>query len=247
MSLVLTAKQIGERALRAIGAFPVTDSAPDGEQLAEAMRWLDLILAQEAGTGVIFSLIPATLTIAISNGTQTYDLSVALGADLPPDKIQFPVRAWLEDSSGERQELEIVGRAKFEDVADPDETGRPCMVYIEQLTAIPHLSIYPTPATTDTETYSILLDVQTYAPNVAPTGVSGSQASGTALTNFRQAWQRWMIAQLAHDLGSGPIYKIGEASLNRFGKMAAEARASLLAFENREHTTEAPVCEPHGM
>jgi hypothetical protein len=247
MSQILTAKQVCERALRAIGAFPITESAADGEQLREAMSWLDLILAQEAGTNELFNLIPATLTVPITNGTQVYPLAQTLSATLPVDDIQFPVRAWLQDSEGHREPIEIVAHQKFMTVEDPAETGPPRMIYIDHLAKTPTLSIFPVPDLTDPNTWSILLDVQTYAPNVAPSGVTGAQPSGSVVHNFRQAWQRWMVAQLSHDLGSGPIFKLPEASLNRFGKIAVDARTQLLAFENRSHDTEPPICEPHGM
>ena len=119
------------------------------------------------------------------------------------------------------------------------------MIYIDRLPD-PTLSIYPTPAVTDTETYTILIDLQTYAPNVAPGGVTGTQPSGSVLTKFRQAWQRHLVCQLAHDLGAGPIFKIAESSLNRFGKMASTAKAQLEAFENPEHDDLPLVGEPWG-
>lgn len=43
MSRTMSAKDICSAALRAIGHFPVTEGAPDGEQLREAMSWLDRI------------------------------------------------------------------------------------------------------------------------------------------------------------------------------------------------------------
>ena len=97
MSQVLTAKEICERALRAIGAFPVTDSAADGEQLREAMSWLDLYMGEFAGGNEIFFLVQQQLPIVITNGTGTYDLDDALGANLPIDGTQFPIEAWLLD------------------------------------------------------------------------------------------------------------------------------------------------------
>lgn len=247
MSQVLTAKQVCERSLRAIGAFPITESAADGEQLREAMSWLDLILSQEAGTNELFNLIPDSLTVPITNGTQVYPLGQTLAATLPVDNIQFPVRAWLQDGDGHREPIEIVGHQRFMTVEQPAETGPPRMVYIDHLAQTPTLSIFPVPATTDPNTWEIILDVQTYAPNVAPAGVTGAQPSGSVVHKFRQAWQRWMVSQLSHDLGSGPIFKLPESSLNRFGKMATDARMQLLAFENREKTTEPPICEPYGM
>jgi hypothetical protein len=66
------------------------------------MTWLDLIMAQQAGSTRMFNLIPDTLSITLTNGTTEYDLNTALGADLPLDRVQFPVEAWLEDDAGNR-------------------------------------------------------------------------------------------------------------------------------------------------
>jgi hypothetical protein len=244
MTQVLTASQICERALRAIGAFPITESAADGEQLREAMSWLDLYMGQFAGANEIFFLVQQQLPIIITNGTGNYKLDNALGANLPIDGTQFPIEAYLKYSSGRRHPLHIATRSEFNSTHNPTETGPPRMIYIDRLPD-PSLNIWPTPDAADTETYTILIDLQTYAPNVAPAGVTGTQPSGSVLTKFRQAWQRHLVCQLAHDLGSGPITKIGEASLNRFGKMASDAKAQLDAFENREHDDAPPICDAY--
>lgn len=246
MSRVLTAKEVCERALRAIGEFPITESAADGEQLREAMLWLDLIMGEFAGTTRVFFFVPDTIALSIVNGTTRYDLRASLGADMPVDRIQFPVNAWLEDEAGNRTPLEIAPRDKFDDVSKAADTGPPCMIHIDRLPA-PTLRIYPTPAATDTKTWTVKLDVQTYAPNVAPTGVTGTQLSPSALTGFRQAWQRWLVLQLSFDLGSGAVRKIAKSSLDNFKTEATAAKTALLAFENREHDTTPPVTEPWGM
>ena len=331
MSQVLSAKQTCERALRAIGNFPIADSSADGASLREAMIWLDLILAENAGTNKLLFLIPSPdlVSFTVANGVGTYDLLDALGADAPVDGVQFPVSAHIVTPSGpsvvnfggaipgaiavgqavadlstpanvpnpttvqainasaqqitlsgpstvlagetlqfssspatnvvslgtiggtgmvagtstfHRREVRIVTRDVFMAARDPNENGHPRMVYIDRLPDS-QLYFHPFPAATDPGLYVLQLDVQTYAPNVAPAGVSGKRTQGETLTNFRQAWQRYLVAQLSHDLGAGPIFKIGEASLNRFGKMAAEAKERLEAFENREHDDLAPICE----
>lgn len=246
MSRVLPAKDICERALRAIGSFPVTEGAADGEQLREAMTWLDLLLAQVVGTTRMFSRVDATLDMAITNGTSSYDLYATLGADLPTDRIQYVVDAWLEDGDGNRSPIEIVNRFKFEDVCQPDETGIPAWIYFDGQQN-PTLQIKPKPASTDTTEWTLKLVVQRYAPNVAPGGVTGTQPSASVLHGMGQAWQRHLVFQLAHDLGSGPITKIGESSLTRFKNLADEAKGALLAFENREHETTEPTVEAWGM
>lgn len=247
MSNVLTAKDVCSEALGAIGAFPVTESAPDGEQLRRAMTWLDMILAEIVGTERVFSRISATLSMAVTNGTQSYNLYQALGDSLPTDRVQFVKEAYLEDGDGNRTPLDIVTRKTFEDVGKLDQTGVPSCIYIDRHPSAPTLKIYPTPDADDTAEYTIKLVVQQFAPNVAPGGVTGTQPSGTIQHGLGQAWQRFLVCQLAHDLGSGPITKIGEMALNRLGRMAGEAKSRLLAFENREHDDEAPVCEAWGM
>jgi len=247
MSRLRTAKEICEEALGAIGAFPVTDSAADPEALRRAINWLDIIMAERAGVGRLFSLIPATLPIPLTNGTTQYNLNTALGADLPLDHVQFPVKAWLEDAAENRTPIEIVTRDKFENVYKENDTGAPVMIHIDRLSATPILRIYPTPASDDPTAWTLKLVVQTYAPNVSPGGVTGMQPSASILTKFSQAWQRWLIFQLASDLGSGPIHKLPQASINNFESKAKASLALLLAFENREHDDEIPVCQAHGM
>lgn len=243
MSKVLTASQICSLALRKIGEFPVTESAPDGEKLREAMSWLDLIMAETAGVDRIWSLVTATLPIPITNGTQKYDLQNSLGASLPIDRVQFPVGAWLEDQAGNRTPLDIVTLDAFECEPKMAQTGVPCRLHIDRLPT-PTLRIFPTPDVADTNTYTIMLSVQTYAPNVAPGGVTGTQPSASILTGFRQAWMRWLTIQLAVDIGSGPVQKLPETTLAPWRAEALASKTRLLAFENREHETSPPVCEP---
>lgn len=244
MSRQRTAKEICERALRAIGAFPVTESAADGEQLREAMDWLDIIMAERAGVETLFSLIPSTLPVPLTNGTSSYSLNTALGADLPLDRVQFPVEAWLEDAAGNRSPIEIVTKEKFETVCNAADVGQPRMIHIDRMATTPTLRTYPTRAATDTTSADTLkLVVQTYAPNVSPGGVTGTQPSASILTKFSQAWQRWLIFTLASDLGSGPIHKLPAVSLKNFNDKAAISLLALQAFENREHETTPPVTQ----
>lgn len=246
MSRVLSAVEIATEALGAIGAFPVTETAPDGVQLRKAMTWLDLIMAETSGTERLFSrMTPTTLPLLLTNGTQTYNLYSALGASLPTDRIQYVMDAWVDDGSSNRFEIEIVTREKFEDVAKPATSGPPRWIYIDR-TGDPTLHIFPTPATTDPTVWTLKLVCQTYAPNVAPGGVTGLLPLASVLHDFGQAWQRWLILQLAHDLGAGPIWKLPEQSLTRFGAMAAAAKLRLLAFENRQHENTPPIGEAPG-
>jgi hypothetical protein len=242
MSQIMTAKQVVEMALGAGGAFPTTDNAAAPEHMRRGMTFLDLLMGQNAGTGKLFFLVPSPETVffTIVNGTGSYDLIGALGANAPSNGVQFPIAAYLQYPSGDRRPLPIVTRDQFMSARNPAETGPPRMVYIDRLPDS-QLYIHPIPPTTDPNSYVVILDVQTYAPNVAPAGVTGTQAQSSLLTQFRQAWNRYLVFQLAHDLFSGPIFKISETSLNRFGKIAAEAKAELLEYENQEHDDTPPI------
>lgn len=245
MSRVLTAKEICERALRVINEFPVSESAAEGEPLREAMYWLDLLLAETVGTEFVFSRQTETLTMDITNGTQSYDFFTTLGDELPEDRIQYITDAYVEDEDGNRTPVEIVNQKKFEDVSRTDETGRPCWLFIDQVAA-PTLRIFPTPHEDDETEYSLKLICQQYAPNVSPAGVTGTQPSGSVLHDMGQAWQRWLVWQLSHDLGCGPIVKLPDASLQRLERNAAMSKQRLLAYENRTHETTPPIGEAWG-
>jgi hypothetical protein len=147
-------------------------------------------------------------------------------------------------SNVHREPIEIVTRDTFMASRRPEEIGRPRMVYVDRLPDN-QLYLHPVSSPTDQALHILQLDVQTYAPNVAPAGVTGNLPQGAVLTNFRQAWQRFLVFQLSHDLGSGAISKLPETSLNRFGKIAESSRARLEAYENREHDTEPPICDAY--
>jgi hypothetical protein len=245
MSKVLTAKEISELALGATGDFPVTESAADPEQLRRAMQWLDLLIAQSAGTMKLFSLIPATIPLPLTAGQQTYVLNEELGADLPVDRIQFPVNAWISDAAGNRYPLEIVKSDVFERRCKDTQPGRPQVIYIDRLPS-PTLRTWPIVDVNDPTVWTIKLDVQTYAPNVAPSGVTGTQVQASRAHSFRQAWQRWLVLQHTIDIASGPITKLPQTSIDNWRKEAVTAKLALEAFENQEHETSAPIVDAWG-
>jgi len=245
MSKTLSATDICSRALRMIGAFPVTETAPDGEQLREAMSWLDLIMAEIAGTQELGFLQPATISMSLVAGQQAYDLSEELGENYPTNGIQFLQQCWLEDSGGNRSEVTIVIRETFEAHSDPDETGIPCELWVDQLTPTT-IKTFPTLPADEDSSFTLKLVVQTFAPNVSPKGVTGTQPSASTLHQFAQAWQRYLIYRLAVDIGSGPVEALPAQRITNFQKMADEAWTSLDSFHNRERSTEMPIAEAWG-
>lgn len=246
MSKTLSAQGICSAALRAIGAYPITETAPDGEQLREAMSWLDLILAELAGTQEILHLVPAgTVSLTLVAGQQDYSLITELGAGLPDNGIQFIRDLWLEDGNGNRSEFILLPKASFEEISDTDRSGTPEYGYFDALESY-KLRTWPILPSTETSTYTLEMIVQTFAPNVSPKGVSGAVPSDSYTHDLPDAWQRYLVWRLASDIASGPVAMLPEQRIRRFQANATAAWAALDAIQNREHDTRDPIAEPWG-
>ncbi len=227
MSSLFTAKEICERALRLIGAFPIVDSQADAEELAEALTWLDLIMAELSGTELVFWLVPDTLTVPLSGGVGTYNLLNALGASAPRNGIEFPVECWIADASGNRSDITMLTRRGFEVLGAA--TGTPTHVHIDRL-GDPTLRTYPVLGSDVANgTYSLKIVAQTYTEDFAG-------GNGVKQTGARAAWQKWLVYQLAADIGSGPVRRVGVREVHDLKAVAEESRGRLFGFENQQHT-----------
>lgn len=243
MSRTFSAADIAGRALRMIGAWPVTESAPDGEQLREAMNWLDLIMSEVAGTQELGFLQPAEVSLTLVAGTRSYVLASVLGDEYPDDGIQFVLSAWMEDENAQRHEITILSKESFD--ALEVEEGLPEKIYLDMAES-KTLWTWPTLPSDETETYTIKLRVQVFAPNISFKGVTGTQPTGTTLHKFAAAWQRFLTYRLAADIAAGPVAALPQSRINHFITEANEAWVALDGFQNREKTTEPPVAEPYG-
>ena len=232
MSKLWKASGICERALRKIGAFSVNDTAADPEELAEALYWLDLAVAELAGTEQCQWLIPTTLSIALSANTASYDLSTALGTANPTDGVLFPIEAWIRDSNGLDTPIDIIRRRDFEDIEDKDKSGIPDRIYIDRLNEDQNIFIYPV---VDETGYSIRLLCQTYAANLGGTGLT---ATGNIAHGFSAEWQKWMVLQNSADIGSGPVRRLPISETDRIRAEAGTSLAKLMAFSNREKVSQ---------
>lgn len=231
MSKLWKASGIAERALRKIGAFSINHTAADPEELAETLYWMDLAMAELAGTEECQWLIPSTLSIALSANTVSYDLSNALGTSNPTDGVLFPFSASLRDSSGFDSPVDIISRRDYEDIEDKDASGTVERIYLDR-TSDTQLKVYPVPATTG---YTLRLVVQTAAPNL----LGGTPNGGGNLSHGLAAeWQRWLILQTAADIGDGPVRRLPPGEIAGYHKEAEAAKMRLMAHSNREHTSQ---------
>ena len=195
--------------------------------MSEVLFWLDLNMAELSGVEECWWLVPATLSLALTGGTQSYDLLSVLGTSAPADGFMFPLEAHLNDGNGNRTELQIVRRSEIESHSSPATTGSPEQIHIDRL-ATPTLKTYPTLAAGLTG-YTIDLVIQTFSKTVSDT------KNGEEATGLRATWQRWAIYQVASDVGDGTVRRLTAAEVREFTAKAELARTRLLKFENREH------------
>lgn len=237
-SELYTATEICERALRMIGAFSINDSAAQPNDLYETVFWLDMMMANEAGSGRCHWLMRDELSITLESGTASYDLAAELAQQLKTG-VQFPVDAVLKDANGNRRTLDILPQKKFRETVKPDTAGTPTCLFIDRLNG-PTLHVYPVPTDTDEES-SIILTVQTFAESVKPRSTAKNNALGNERAGFRQAWNLWAVCQLAAYIGNGPVRALPTQRVNDYRNEAAALHLRLEAFENRDHDNQPPI------
>lgn len=243
MSKVLNANELCGRALRMVGAWPTSETAPLAEHLREALFRLDLIMAENAGVMEVFNLQLPTIEVTLTNGQQNYNVRSLLLGQYPANGIMFPIDAAVVLATGTVLPVEIVSREKWDRLPNLVSYGVPTFIYMDRLIADPMIRLWPYPAAGDASVYKLRLNVQQGANNVAPQGVTGARPEDTTILNLRAAWQRYMIYALAYDLGDGAINKQPIPRLKEWARERDAARFRIESFENREHDTEPPIVD----
>lgn len=226
---LLSAAKLAELALQRIGAFSVNDSAADPVHLGRALEWMDLTVQEFAGTTKCFWLISRQIEIPLDAATITYDLQDAMGDQLPPGNVIFPISATLRhpNEGGRFSEtpVEIIDWEKYEAIAQKDATGVPCAIFIDRVR--PRMTMYVVePAATDS-TYTLLLTVQQYAPDL-------TRNAGDTDHQMRAEFQLWAVLATAAHIGKGPVKRLSLQTSNDIAQEAGTLRARLTAYANRE-------------
>ena len=244
MAYLMTAKEICERSLRKVQVFSINDTAAQPEHLREALFWLDMLMAHLAGQTTIWWLVQQIIQVPITAGDDSYDLLDAMGTNAPDDGFLFPLSARLYDGTNNRSPVEIVRRDVIDAQINPATTGRPNMIHIDRTTPNPTMLVYPVLGTGLTG-YKIELTIQAFSPDVAPAGVSGRAGQGNLITGLRQTWQLRAVEKLAVKIGDGPVTRRPLSEVKEWKVEAEKLESQLLAFDNREHETSAPLTVHH--
>lgn len=243
-SELLSARGLGEKALEKIGAFTVNDEAADPVELDRTIEWLDLIVAEIAGTNRCHWLVPTTVRFEWPDEESSDTLGNLMGSEYPPEGVLFPVHAWLVDTNGKRiRELKLVRRHEYEDHTDLEMEGQPEQLYIDRQTPDLKAHIWPVPAA-DTG-WRVDLMVQKYARSMLG-GVSGSADAGELQHGFSQEWQLFLITRLAAEIGDGPVRRLPMNEVNSMRTVAGGLLGRLETYSNREKRSEPARTKRYG-
>jgi hypothetical protein len=235
MSVLLTANQIAERALRKIGSFPITETAARPEELAEALFWLDLIIASLPSEVRRYWLLSDTLHLPLLPGTEVYRLADL--PDWPAEGVEHVTHCWLEDPSGNRSAVAIVGRTEFDLRSRLDTPGRPELVHIDR-SLDPKLRAWPVIAVAD---FRLGLIVQKLGPDLAPRDSSPRLNRSHQEHGLPATWQMWAVNELAIRLGDGPVRKLAGQTIAAWKAENLALKADLDAFQDAEHQNTPPI------
>ncbi len=241
-SKLFPARKLGEFALQKINAYSVNDTGADPAELDRAMDWMEINIAQLAGSGACWWLTKFDLTFTLEANVASFDLHDAFQTEVPSQRVLFPIAAYLittgDDGSVTEEEIEIVRSSNFFQENDRDATGTPEMLFIDR--ANDEQTAWPWPIPT-VGTFQIRLHLQTYAKSVLVEDGAGDTAHG-----FSQEWQRWLVHATAADIGDGPVRKVPKADILDWRREATSARAALEAFSNKEKRSGPPRTEAWG-
>lgn len=234
-STLFSAREIGELALGRIGAFTPNDTQADERELDIAIHWMEIEIAELAGTERCQWLIPESVSVVLEPGVaEIEDLLDELGDAAPSTQIASVVSAAIVDSAGNETQLTMVRRRKYEEIEDKTTSGEPEWIHIDRNNDAPRAFLYPVPADLGDGTtgLTLKLNVQTYAPSVM--GAETPATAGDLRHGLDRAWQKWLVNQVAAVIGDGPVRQLPDQKVGRLQTLAAASRAALLAYQNRE-------------
>ena len=231
MSRMLSIREVCERALRRIGAYPIRSSGARPEEVDEARFWLDMIVGHMSSVMRTWWLVPGTGTFALAPGTPGYDLGEMLTSAQAPDGIQFVISVYLYDPVAKIDicEMRMLRRQEYEAIDDKSRIGEPEAIYIDRDDR-PRATLYPVPDTA--RSYVVRVLFQGYSSDF--TKNSGVDKTFTV----RHSWNLWLVTALAAAIGNGPVRKQPADEVKDMKDEATRYLDQLQAYENTEQANE---------
>lgn len=242
-SLRFSVNELIELSLQQIGAYTPNDEGADPVEVERSQKWLEMIVAEVAGTEDCWWLVPESILFNWPQGERMLTLEDAMGSNFPSTGVLFPISATLRDSDGARKaELELVRRWQYEEIHDKSDAGQPELMFIDRRAADGIKAyIYRVP---DSSAYYVDMTVQTYHRSLLGSQGNSDQA-GSIGHGFSQEWQLFLVNKLSSVIGNGPVRRLPRADVEKYESAADESFAKLV-HSNREKKSEPSRTAPWG-
>jgi hypothetical protein len=234
MARLLKVAEVAEMALAKIGAYSPNDAQADATEMARAIQWMDLGVAELSGTENVKLLESSTLSANLTAGVSEYVLADLFGVQWPDNDMAFPISATTRDTSGtvtSDAPVVLIDRPEWDAIENKSAAGRPCRAWIDRtVTPTIHFDLVPGTA----PTYQFRLVIQTQSRDMRGGSPDGD---GNVSHQFHAEWQRWLVLMTAAAIGAGPVRRLPQQEINDIRGEAASSLARLLAYANKWRTS----------
>lgn len=227
---IQSAKQIAEKALSMIGAFPASRAAPDPGELRRTLQWLEMLLNYQTGAR------------PIGGFWQIFDIPLEAGiGDYPLDDycsdagVSHVFSAFVVTGVQDPIPLDQI----FESQAAGENltaTGTPSR-FVVTTDGNGVMRMFPTPTQADEDAGRVVrVRVQTFHEKIDAKG------TGDIDIRLRPSWYLWAVKRLSYEIGSGAVRRLADNELQRLQRDAKELEDLLLARGG--NGAQPPVQEP---
>lgn len=229
-----------QRALRKIGAFPVSSSGARPVEMEEARYWFDMVVGHLAARKRTWWLVPATAVIPLIAGQKDYSLADLIPLDDAEDGLQAVVAVWVDDAAtgATLGQVSILRREEYEAEVGyaVGASGPPNTCHIDRVQR-PTLRFVQAPDAAGS--YNARILYQTYAPDLR-TGHDIQK-----LERFRTTWTLYLTLAVAAQIADGPVRKLPRDEVQDMKRDAAAALHDLESYDDHEQHDEPTVVQFH--
>jgi hypothetical protein len=229
-----------QRALRKIGAYPITSSGPRAPEMEEAAYWFDMQVAHLAARKRTWWLVAETAVMPLVAGQREYALADVLAPDATEDGLQAVIAVWIDDATtgAGLEQVNILRREEYEAEvgAAVNASGVPTACHIDRAQR-PTLRFVQAPDAAGS--YRARIVYQTYAPELR------RERDIAKLDRFRTTWTLYLVSALAAQLADGPIRKAPRDEVQDMKRDAAALLHDLESYDDHEQHDEPTVVQFH--
>ena len=229
-----------QRALRKIGAFPISSSGARPAEMEEARYWFDMMVGHLASRERTWWLVPETATFPLTAGEKEYSLADVIVSDDIQDGLQAIVAVWVDDATtgATLGQVSILRREEYEAEVgySVNASGPPASCYIDRAQR-PTLRFVQAPDAA--VSYRARVVYQTYAPDLR-TGRDIKK-----LERFRTTWDLYLTLGLSALIADGPVRKLPRDEVMDMKSDAAKYLHDLESYDAHEQHDDPVVVQFH--